>query len=172
MLDSLSVLRAQILKVLRNPSVVKSESADRLSLQDEQWFIVENLVENLKHLKVMFALLLRVIDLECLQMCFQFQIATDYLEGEKYVSVSALIPIIKGLAEKYSPCSTDSLIFAEFKTNILIQLKKRYEFVFNKFDIGHSSPYAHLFMATWLDPKFRRTYYIKLLQLQVIQALR
>ena len=31
--------------------------------------------------------------------------------------------------------------------------------MFNKFDIVHSSPYDHLFMATWLDPKFRRTYY-------------
>ena len=92
-------------------------------------------------------------------MCLLLQTATDYLEGEKYVSISAIVPIIKGLAEKYSSSTTDSIIMADFRVDILAQLKSRFEFVFGKFDNGLFSTHAHLFMFTWLDPKFRRTYY-------------
>ena len=93
-----------------------------------KWFIIRNVVENLKHFKVMLAVPVKwKISCESL-MCLLLQVATDYLEEEKYVSISAVITIVKGLADSYSPSSTDSIILAQFKEKILSQLKRRFDF--------------------------------------------
>jgi len=36
------------------------------------------------------------------------QLATEYLEGNKYVPFSGILPIIKKLGTKFAPCKEDS----------------------------------------------------------------
>ena len=92
------------------------------------------------------------------------QIATDFLEGEKYVSISGVIPIISGLAQKYLPCEEEPRTLARFKAVMLKQLKERFRFVFEASESHDSSAHTsiaislrglsapHMSIATWLDP--------------------
>ena len=93
---------------------------------------------------------------------FWLQLATDYLEGEKYLSISGVIPIIKGLAQKCAPCE-DSSTLSLFKEKILNQLQHRFQFVFN----SSTSSTFHMSIVTWLDPKYKMGYFKKVKEIQV-----
>ena len=95
---------------------------------------------------------------------FWLQLATDFLEGEKYMSISGIIPIIKDLARKCAPCEEDLCTFALFKEKILNQLQHRFRFVLD----SSTSPSAlHMSIATWLNPKHKMSYSKKVEGIQV-----
>nr|XP_039253466.1 uncharacterized protein LOC120330652 [Styela clava] len=140
MLERLCRLQAYVRQVLCNGLIVKATSSAHLELKDNHWALIQTLVEKLKPIKI----------------------ATDYLEGEKYVSISGVIPLVKGLSQKYMPCEEDSRSLALFKNKILTQLHERFGFVFNQ-----NSCYIHMSIATWLDPRYKTSYFKKVDGIQI-----
>jgi len=102
-------------------------------------------------------------------LCLQVQLATAYLEGDKYVSISGIIPTIKGLAQKFAPCEEDSRTLALFNEKVLNQLHERFEFFFgNSPFASRCSPSSlHMHIATRLDPKYKMSYFKKMEGIQV-----
>jgi len=97
------------------------------------------------------------------------QLATDYLEGDKHVSISGIIPVIKGLVLKFAPCEEDSGTLALFTEKVLYQLRERFEFVLGNSPFASScSPTSlHMGIATWLDPKYKMSYFKRVEGIQV-----
>ncbi|XP_077972386.1 E3 SUMO-protein ligase ZBED1-like [Styela clava] len=139
MLERLCRLQAYVRQVLCNGLIVKATSSAHLELKDNHWALIQTLVEKLKPITI----------------------ATYYLEGEKYVSISGVIPLVKGLSQKYMPCE-DSRSLALFKNKILTQLHERFGFVFNQ-----NSCYIHMSIATWLDPRYKTSYFKKVDGIQI-----
>ena len=73
-------------------------------------------------------------------------VLTDALAGEKQVTASALIPILKHAKDSLSPGSGDSSLRSELKSKILSNLQGRY---------SDSTGLAVLSMASFLDPRFK-----------------
>ena len=88
--------------------------------------------------------------------------ATDYFEGEKYISISGVIPIIKSFTQKFVPCDKNSRTTCLFKDAIHRQPVQRFSFAFA--GTGGPSPdlsmsATNMSIATLLDPKFKGSYF-------------
>ncbi|XP_077965855.1 E3 SUMO-protein ligase ZBED1-like isoform X1 [Styela clava] len=97
--------------------------AATLEMKDEYWQICQKLVKLLEDLKT----------------------ATTALEGEKYVTISCLIPMVRGLHKIYRP-TQDGTFQNKFKEAFISSLKTRFD-----------SNVAHDIykLATFLDPNYR-----------------
>ena len=80
------------------------------------------------------------------------QVATDYLEGDLYISIAGVIPVIKGLLQTLCPNDEDSKTMFLFKKEIVTRLENR--FSFKRADERPTT--YHL--ATWLHPYFKQRY--------------
>ena len=79
-----------------------------------------------------------------------FQTATTYIEGDKYVAISSVIPIIRGLLESYKMSEDDENEHGfqkHFKETMFASLKKR-------FHLDQSNVnFKYYQMATFLNPQ-------------------
>ena len=73
MLKSLSGLQ-WLVKVISDPEIAKDRDA-HLELKNSFWLLIQQLIPQLELLKA----------------------AADYLEGDQYITVAAIVPTIKGL---------------------------------------------------------------------------
>ena len=82
-----------------------------------------------------------------------FQTATTYVEGDKYVSISSVIPIIWGILESYkmSEDNKDEHGFQKcFKETMFASLK-------NRFYLDQSNVnFKYYQMTTFLDPQYKK----------------
>ncbi len=74
-------------------------------------------------------------------------VLTDALAGEKQVTASALIPILKHVTDCLTPASGESRLMKELKDTIRLDLQSRYD---NK-----SCVFETLSVASFLDPRFK-----------------
>nr|XP_039255510.1 E3 SUMO-protein ligase ZBED1-like [Styela clava] len=98
-------------------------------MKDEYWQICQKLVKLLEDLKT----------------------ATTALEGEKYVTISCLIPMVRGLHKIYRP-TQDGTFQNKFKEAFVSSLKTRFD-----------SNVAHDIykLATFLDPNYRSRFFTR-----------
>lgn len=81
------------------------------------------------------------------------QVASDYLEGDTYISIAEVFPVIKGLSEKFKKNDEDSRTVAQVKEALLASFKTRFKFIF---DEDSSCLFEK---ATWLHPTYKNRYF-------------
>ncbi|XP_050527498.1 zinc finger BED domain-containing protein 4-like isoform X2 [Daktulosphaira vitifoliae] len=75
---------------------------------------------------------------------------TKKISGEKYTTISTILPLINCINSAVNNCQTTSLIGIELKKNILFELDKR----FKNLEIFNDFP-----LATLLDPRFKNLHF-------------
>ncbi|XP_076808526.1 uncharacterized protein LOC143451695 [Clavelina lepadiformis] len=87
------------------------------------------------------------------------KVASDFIEGDKYVTTAAIIPLIKGLLSNYSSSfstSSASVHISAFRQKIKSAIKCRFDLAVASDDV----PFPSLFdMATWLHPAYKEKYF-------------
>lgn len=127
MLQRLIKLRWPITAALSDESITKR--SDRyLDLKPEQWILAQDLVDILG----------------------PFEVATTYFGSENNVSVSAILPILYGLIDSIKPQQNDGAAIKQFKREVEIQIKERWDL-----DCNDSPLFSSLTAATLLDPRFK-----------------
>jgi len=99
-----------------------------LDLTIDQWEILQKLEEVLEPLR-----LLKI-----------------FLSAEQYVSLSVVIPLIKGLIHSLRPNEDDIPVIRRFKRNATIQLQDRWDLTSLM-----NEPIHTMYIATAIDPRFR-----------------
>ena len=100
-----------------------------LDLTSDQWEILQKLEEVLE----------------------PFKTATKFLSAEQYVSLSVVIPLIKGLIHSLRPNEDDIPVIKRFKRNATTQLQDRWDL-----SSLMNEPVRTMCIATAIDPRFRR----------------
>ena len=72
-------------------------------------------------------------------------VLTDALAGEKQVTASAVIPVLKHVKDVLTPASSDSRLMTELKNTISSDLLGRYD--------SDSAAYKVLSLVSFLDPR-------------------
>ena len=105
-----------------------------LDLTSDQWEILQKLEEVLEPFKILEP----------------FKTATTFLSAEQYVSLSVVIPLIKGLIHSLRPNEDDIPVIKRFKRNATTQLQ-------NRWDLSSlmNEPARTMCIATAIDPRFR-----------------
>uniref|UniRef100_H2ZXV7 HAT C-terminal dimerisation domain-containing protein n=1 Tax=Latimeria chalumnae TaxID=7897 RepID=H2ZXV7_LATCH len=112
----------------------------------------------------------RHLDLQSIKQLLEpFEVATTYLSGEKYVSLSTVPSLINALIKEMQPDAEDLPSTANFKTVALEQINNHW-----KFQNSNNNPVASIenaiVVAAALDPQFRKLKFFKpddILQLQL-----
>ena len=77
-------------------------------------------------------------------------VLTDALSGEKQVTASAVIPVLKHVKDVLTPASSDSRLMTELKNTISPDLLGRYD--------SDSAAYKVLSLVSFLDPRFKNNH--------------
>lgn len=83
---------------------------------------------------------------DVVQLLRPFKVATEYLSGERYPTISALGPLLNEIHKKVSPCSDDSIAVREFKKALPNDLAGRYV---------NPDIRGLLRKASFVDPRFK-----------------
>uniref|UniRef100_H2YK66 HAT C-terminal dimerisation domain-containing protein n=1 Tax=Ciona savignyi TaxID=51511 RepID=H2YK66_CIOSA len=124
--------------VLRDETVTPRNKASHLELRESNWILIQHLVELLEPLKA----------------------ATAFLEGDQYVSISSVIPVIKGLYEKYNTTlpEEDSFI-VNFKRDMSESILRRFSTVLSD-ESSSSITVKNMYRkATFLHPAYKTKYF-------------
>lgn len=109
MCKRLKELRLPVSMVMANREVVNLQKRQQLELTTESWFVLESLCDVLE----------------------PFAVLTKYLEGQSYVSISALQPLIKGVLLAMDVNVDDAEFIANFKREASVQLESRFAELFS-----------------------------------------
>lgn len=126
MFERLLKLRWPVTAVLSDRQVTKFSDAKTLDLTSEQWLLIENILPTLKNLKV----------------------ANTVLCGEKYVSISCVLPVIKTLVDSYLINKDEDVATVQkFKEDLRANLTE-------KFCLNSQEVSVYL-LASALDPRYK-----------------
>jgi len=88
------------------------------------------------------------IILDCIHILKPFEIMTAELSGENYVTISSIIPLIRGLQHIIKSVQIKTTIGEAFKTTLIDVVNRR---------LGHLEMNKIVAKATFLDPRFKKT---------------
>jgi len=125
MIQGLLHNRCPITAVFADKSVTKCHYR-YLELSPAHWVVLEDLSKVLEHLEV----------------------ATMFLSEENNVSISCVLPIVRGLTSKLEVIEDDSSCIKEFKTKVSAALQRRW-------GLKYLDPSEILMLASAVDPRFR-----------------
>ncbi|XP_076811671.1 E3 SUMO-protein ligase ZBED1-like [Clavelina lepadiformis] len=112
MIQRLCHLQWMVRQILSDTTVTSRSKASHLEIRDHHWFLLQGLVEELLPLKV----------------------ASDFIEGDQYVTTAAIVPLIKGLLSNYSSSSSGSstssasVHISAFRQKIKSAIECRFDF--------------------------------------------
>lgn len=133
MFDRLLQLRWPLTAVLSDRSVTKFSDARTLDLTSEQWTLIENILPTLKKLKI----------------------ANSLFCGEKYVSLSGVLPVLYTLIENHLEIKTDDTPAVKgFKKDLKSNIIEKFNLSSNKLEV---TPYL---LASALDPCYKRLNFV------------
>ena len=156
MIKRLCQLQWVVRQVISDSSLTRGR-ASHLKLRDNQWIILQQLL----------------VDLE------PFKIATDFLEGDSYVTIAGVMPLIKGLIVKFAEnpqnSAQDSVLLpciVNFRQKIVSSLQERFKPVVSG-DSDDEPNYSITVYdkATWLHPSYKACYFKKVHGFQVKAAI-
>nr|XP_039258629.1 E3 SUMO-protein ligase ZBED1-like [Styela clava] len=132
--DMLERLCSHQWKIRQYLSSLPRTRAAILELRDGHWIVIQKLIGLLEPLKT----------------------STKYLQGEKYISISSVYPVVKGLCGKYSEIdAADDIFEKNFKLSMHTSLQTRFAEVLN-----FNTETPNLFhKSTLMDPHHKGKYF-------------
>lgn len=110
-------LRLPVSMVMANQAIIEKQKRQQLELSSEKWVVLETLCELLE----------------------PFAVLTKYLEGQCYVSVSAVQPLLKGIVGAMNVAEDDTDYAKKFKEVATGELLSRFNSLFSQLPSDHSS---------------------------------
>ncbi|KPP56203.1 hypothetical protein Z043_126221, partial [Scleropages formosus] len=132
--------------VLSDPMVIQ-KGKHHLDLKPEQWHLLDELKQALE----------------------PFVLATDFMSGEQYVTVSSLPPLERGLQKTMNSVTFDMAAVQAFHNSAIEQLNNKWEGVKN-LKTDSSEPNIVL-IASALDPRFRRMKFLSTEEMLNVQRI-
>ncbi len=134
MIERLIEQRWPVTATLSDPSVTQ-RGKRYLDLKADQWSLLEELSTALK----------------------PFECATVFMSGEKYITISAVPPLVKGLLKSTQSAAFESAPMRAFQLTAMEQLQQRWK---RETAFSDTAPNT-VILSTALDPRFKRLKFLK-----------
>jgi len=140
MIARLCQMQWMVRQVISNTAITSRSKASQLEIRDTHWIFLQELVQEL----------------------LPFKVATDFIEGDKYITIAGVIPVIKGLLNHCGSrsCTTPGSAAEQirnFRSTLKSSLETRFIFA-----LRQETDLPSVFdMATWLHPFYKEKYYKK-----------
>lgn len=126
-------LRLPVSMVMANQAIIEKQKRQNLELSSENWAVLETLCELLE----------------------PFAVLTKYLEGQAYVSVSAIQPLLKGVIGAMKVEADDTHYAKKFKEAAVEELLSRFNSLFSPLP-SDQSPIPMALRGSALDIRFHK----------------